>query len=153
MTDAAKQLDGGPSSRRDAAMRIILGELHETFDRAEALMNDVQSVEKQLKETARTVQDSARMAQDAARIAKAAATAPEPVALAAPNPQIPRALLAIVGVLAGLVASLVVVAGMYAFNRDRDDAKVGRAVRAAFPTLAPATQAKLQTAINKAPEQ
>lgn len=153
MTDAAKQSDGGPSSRRDAAMRIILGELHETFDRAEALMTDVQSVEKQLKETARAVQDSARMAQDAARIAKAATAAPEPVALAAPTPQIPRATLAIVGVLAGLAASLVVVAGMYVLNRDRDDAKVGRAVKAAFPTLDAATQAKLQTAINKAPEQ
>ncbi|KVN48768.1 hypothetical protein WT12_08460 [Burkholderia territorii] len=135
----------GPQTRRDAALRIVLGEMHDLFAKAEALAGRVQEIDASTKDTARSVQEATIAAK------KLLAAMPDkPVPMIEPKKANPLTVAIAAALVAGLVAGIVVVGGMQIFGKGQEDAKLGRAVTAAFPMLDAETQAKLQAAINKA---
>ncbi|HDR9474431.1 hypothetical protein [Burkholderia multivorans] len=143
MSDA--ETTSGPQTRRDAALRIVLGEMHDLFARAEALAGRVQEIDASTKETARSVHDATMAAK------KLLAAMPDkPVPMVEPKKANQLAVAIAAALIAGIVAGVVVVGGMQLFSKGQEEAKLGRAVTAAFPMLDADTQAKLQAAINKA---
>ncbi|VWC40789.1 hypothetical protein BLA23254_06953 [Burkholderia lata] len=143
MSDA--ETTPAPQTRRDAALRIVLGEMHDLFGKAEALANRVQEIDASTKETARSVQEATMAAK------KLLAAMPDkPLPMIEPKRANPLAVAIAASLVAGLVAGVVVFGGMQMFSKERDEAKLGHAVTAAFPLLDAETQAKLQAAINKA---
>ena len=135
----------GPQTRRDAALRIVLGEMHDLFGKAEALTNRVQEIDASTKDTARSVQEATMAAK------KLLAAMPDkPVPMIEPKRTNPLTVAIAAALVAAIVAGVVVVGGMQIFGKGQEEAKLGRAVTAAFPLLDAVTQAKLQAAINKA---
>lgn len=129
-------------------MQILLAEMQEVVGTVDRLVKDVQTVDESLKESARAVQEAARLVKNAMASLPPAHPSPA-VPTIAPRPPSARAAI-VAGTLGGLVAGCIVAGAAVWMSQDRDDARVGRAVKAAFATLDPLTQQKLQTAINKA---
>jgi hypothetical protein len=134
-----------PATKRDAAFRILFSELSELFAKVESLIGTVEAADMSAKQTARTLQESLRVSKQLI-----AALPDKPV----PMIEAKRANPVLVGLVTAVVAGLVaggVVAGAFALlGNQREEARVGRTVTAAFATLDPVTRAKLQAAIDKA---
>lgn len=144
MSDGADQEP--PRSRREAAFRILVGDMHELFAKVDALAADMQTVDGNLKDSARAVSEAARHVRQAVA---SFPPEPHPIPVIEPQPATSAvATAAIAGLVAGLVAGAIVLGGAYAMSSDREAAKLGRAVQAAVPALDAETRAKLQSAIN-----
>jgi hypothetical protein len=130
MSDMGPQ--AGPHTRREAALRIILGEVSELFKQVDALVSSVRALTRKLDEVKASI--------------------PAPTKDGAGKPGRRRTsygLLAGAALVAGLVSGgLVLTVNTVLMQQTRDDARVGRAVKAVFPLLDTETRDKLQAAIN-----
>ena len=149
------------ASAKDAALRIILGEMGPLLDRADAigktmaashdliakdlgamgeLMTRVEVVLQEAAENATVLlQEQKALRAKSAAIKPVVATLPGAVRL----PWLPMLGCAV-------LASMLAIAGMLAIQyKTAEQVRVGRAVIQALPMLDPATKAKLETAIQK----
>lgn len=122
----------GPQTRREAAMRILLGELGDLFKRVDALALVLQGL--------------------TARLDSVKAAMPDPTVTTRPEP---KRRVSFGPVVAGFVAGLIGAGAAFAadslvIQQTREEARIGRAVMAAFPSLDEPTREKLQSAINQA---
>lgn len=119
----------GPTSAKEAALRIVLDEVAPMLEKAETLRKAMQGAAVELRGTREALESIAQR------------PAPRPV-----NPWL-------VGAIAGAIsAALVAVAAVgvvwFSTSQVQEQARVGRAVLAAFPSLDAGTRAKIQEAIN-----
>lgn len=128
-----------PATKKEAVSKIILGELTDLFGKVETLREAILAVD-------RTVQVSTKALKSAA-----AAMPDKPIPMIEPKRANPLIVAAVAAVVGGLVAGAVVVGGVALLSHGQEEARVGRAVIAVFPTLDATTQQKLQAAIDKAP--
>jgi hypothetical protein len=153
-------MNAGPSTSKEAAVRLILAEmgpLLDRFDAASKVMKDGHALfEKDMHGLGAFMGRVEAVLQDAAESAAALrqlyARAPAPVdpakrAQAASPASVPVKYLA----LCCVASSALVLAGMLMFNSSTiEQARVGRAVAMSLPYLDAATKEKLDAAIQKA---
>lgn len=140
MSDEAR-----PATKRDAAFRILFSELSELFAKVESLLETVQTVDASAKQSARTLQETLRAAKQVA-----AALPDKPVPMVEPKKANPLTVSVCAAIVAGIVAGGVVAGCSMWIGGSREEARVGRAVMAAWPSLDTGTREKLQAAINAA---
>ena len=130
MSDLGPQ--AGPHTRREAALRIILGEVSELFKQVDALVSGVRALTRKLDEVKESM--ATPMSGTAGKVSRR-----------------PGRYGLVVGAafVAGLVSGgIVLTVNTILMQQTRDDARVGRAVKAVFPQLDAGTRDKLQAAIN-----
>jgi hypothetical protein len=159
MSADAKQ----PSTLKDAAARLILGEIVPLVDKVDLLTASLRDVheclDKDLQRIGAVVTTFENIATDAtqqfAYLIDQARTVQTVIARFESTPKAPEAAIgykqiAVIAVICSMLSAAVTTGAVLLFNRDQaEQARVGRAVQKALPLLDDSTRQKLQAAVNK----
>lgn len=152
---------GVPQTAKEAALRLLMGEMSDLFDKASAIADtltechgfisaDIQGFGKKVFEWEHSIDQVMQQVTYLIDQAKRPVVTAAPVAVAKSDTLSPKKLMAMM-VLSSFIGGAIAVGGMLAFNYSTlENARIGKAVKKSLPYLDPESKRNLEQAIQKA---
>lgn len=152
---------GGAQTAKEAALRLLMGEMSDLFDKASAIKDtltechtyisaDIQGFGKKVFEWEQSIDEVMQQATYLIDQAKRPVVATAPVVQPKAEALSAKKLMAMLA-LSSFIGGAIAIGGMVAFNYGTlENARVGKAVKKSLPYLDPDAKKKLEEAIQKA---